>query len=72
MQHTSEAQQAALQSYYMGTGALTHTHSHKQTTTTHLRTEETHTHAGAHYRNVPLCVVAAEKTGLSASWMCYC
>lgn len=30
MQHTSEAQRAALQSYYMGTGALTHTHSHKQ------------------------------------------
>lgn len=30
MQHTSEAQQAALQSYYMVTGALSHTHRHKQ------------------------------------------
>lgn len=38
MQPTSEAQKAALQSYYMDTGVLNHTHTQTQITLSHLHT----------------------------------
>lgn len=65
MQHTSEAQQAALQSYYMGTGALTHTHSHKQQQHIYVQRKP---HACTHYRNDPLCV-AAKQDASKENWV---
>lgn len=63
MQHTSEAQQAALQSNYMDTGASTHTYTETNSETylctcPHASTKKT-TQTN---RNYPLCKAAKQDT----------
>ncbi len=71
MQHTSEAQQAALQSYYMDTGALTHTHRQHIYVHAHMQVPRK-PHACMRYRNDPVCLASrADKAGFFKTLKCF-